>query len=501
MAALLVASEPAFLVLKLAGAAYLIFLGGQALLARRARGAAVADARRARGERPRAAPGPAQQPRQPEDGGLLQQPAAPVRRLVRGLLGLGLAVLRDDDALARRVRDRGRAGPATSCAARACAARSTRSPARRSSRRAAARRRRASRGVVAMERFETIIEPFRSTPSSRTTRTSTRRARTSSSPARRRPTCRSPRRARQASTPVQGQHGRLGARCAARGAPRRRPRRVRHGDEQLGRRAAGQPLEPAGGARGLRSPRRAAVPRRLPLRRERVAHPRARARPGRPRRRRHRPRHGGARRRHDDVRQEGRAGEHRRLAGGARRRARRAVPQPADPHRGLPDVRRPRRPRPRGEAGGRGRRPRLPALPHPLDRLSRRRAARCRRAGRAPDRRPRGLHRRGSAAAPHRAAGVPRPGAGVRAVRRGRRARLRDRQRHVRPAARRQRGARRDRARAPRDPAPHLHPEPHRLRHRGRPGGGGAGERAARAADRRRGATLRHFTARFEPLP
>src|SRR5918998_3105428 len=33
VAALLVASEPAFLALKLAGAAYLIFLGGQALLA------------------------------------------------------------------------------------------------------------------------------------------------------------------------------------------------------------------------------------------------------------------------------------------------------------------------------------------------------------------------------------------------------------------------------------------------------------------------------------
>jgi threonine/homoserine/homoserine lactone efflux protein len=36
VAALVVASEPAFVALKLAGAAYLVFLGGQALLAARA---------------------------------------------------------------------------------------------------------------------------------------------------------------------------------------------------------------------------------------------------------------------------------------------------------------------------------------------------------------------------------------------------------------------------------------------------------------------------------
>jgi hypothetical protein len=50
------------------------------------------------------------------------------------------------------------------------------------------------------------------------------------------------------------------------------------------------------------------------------------------------------------------------------------LPQPPHPHRGLPDVRRPRRPRPRGDRPGpaRGRRRGLPALPRPLDRLPRR---------------------------------------------------------------------------------------------------------------------------------
>ena len=78
-------------------------------------------------------------------------------------------------------------------------------------------------------------------------------------------------------------------------------------------------------------------------------------------------------RRDDDERQEGWAAQHRRLAGDERRRARRALPQPADPDRGLPDLRRPGRSRPRGDRPGspRGRRRGLPALPDPLDRLPR----------------------------------------------------------------------------------------------------------------------------------
>ena len=58
-------------------------------------------------------------------------------------------------------------------------------------------------------------------------------------------------------------------------------------------------------ARGLRPLRRPALPRRLPVRRERVVHPAARGRLRRRAGARHRARDGLARRRHDDVRQEG----------------------------------------------------------------------------------------------------------------------------------------------------------------------------------------------------
>jgi tyrosine phenol-lyase len=52
----------------------------------------------------------------------------------------------------------------------------------------------------------------------------------------------------------------------------------RHDHQQLGGRPARQPREPARGARDLRSSHgRAALPRRLPVRRERLVHPRARA--------------------------------------------------------------------------------------------------------------------------------------------------------------------------------------------------------------------------------
>ena len=155
-------------------------------------------------------------------------------------------------------------------------------------------------------------------------------------------------------------------------------------------------------------------------------------------------------------REEGPAGQHRRLAGDQRRRPGRAVPQPADPHRGLPDLRRARRPRPGGDRPG-------PERVH-------RRATTCatgsarpptsaRRSTSAgvpivrPVGRPRGLPRRPRPAAAHAAAAVPRPGAGGRALRGRRDPRLRDRHRHVRPAARRHRGAGRDGPGAPGDPA------------------------------------------------
>ena len=111
---------------------------------------------------------------------------------------------------------------------------------------------------------------------------------------------------------------------AADGPRRGRPGRVRDHHQQLRRRAAGLAREPARRARAVRPLRGAALPRRLPVRRERLVHQDPRAGPGRPVDPGHRPRHGVARRRDDDERQEGRAGQHRRLAGDERRRAGRA---------------------------------------------------------------------------------------------------------------------------------------------------------------------------------
>ena len=52
-----------------------------------------------------------------------------------------------------------------------------------------------------------------------------------------------------------------------------------------------------------------------------------------------------------------------------------------------------------------------------------------------------------------------------------------------------------------RDPPPHLHPEPHRLRHRGLPPRGRArGHPAAATGSSSEPPALRHFTATFEPL-
>ena len=170
--------------------------------------------------------------------------------------------------------------------------------------------------------------------------------------------------------PVQGQHGRRGTGRVAARARGRRPGRVRDDHQQQRRWAAGVAGQPARGPRGVRRARQAAVPRRLPLRRERLVHPRARAGAGRPRRDRHRARDGIAGRRHDDERQEGPDGQHRRMAGDGRRRTGPGLPEPADPHRRVPDLRRVGRPRPRGAGAGaaRSRRSRLPAIPDPLDR-------------------------------------------------------------------------------------------------------------------------------------
>ncbi len=73
--------------------------------------------------------------------------------------------------------------------------------------------------------------------------------------------------------PVQGQHGCGGAGTNHRGGG---PGAGAVGDgdrhQQLGGRAAGVDGQPAGGARGLRPPRHPLLPRRLPLRRERLVH-------------------------------------------------------------------------------------------------------------------------------------------------------------------------------------------------------------------------------------
>ena len=87
---------------------------------------------------------------------------------------------------------------------------------------------------------------------------------------------------------------------------------------------------------------------------------------------------------------------------------------------------------------------------------------------------------------PHiRAARVPGPGAGRRALPRGRDPRVRDRDRDVRapPGRHRDRGL--DGSRPAGDPAADLHPEPHRLRDRGRALGRRARRGPARPADRR----------------
>src|SRR6266571_4102214 len=143
--------------------------------------------------------------------------------------------------------------------------------------------------------------------------------------------------------PLQGQHGPGRAGGPAGRTGRGGPRRVRHRQQQLGRRPAGVDGEPPGRPKAVRPARRPPVPGRVPLRGERVvrAPPRGGLRgpvhPG------HRAGDGLAGRRHGHEREEGPAGQHRWLAGHERRRPGRAVPQPPDPDGGIPHVRRPGR--------------------------------------------------------------------------------------------------------------------------------------------------------------
>ena len=114
--------------------------------------------------------------------------------------------------------------------------------------------------------------------SSRTTTTSTRRARTSRSRRPRRATSSSPRgRMPAALHPFKGNIdlAALERTLAEDGRPR--PARHGHRDEQLRRRPAGLDGEPARRPRALRQVPEAVLPRRLPLRRERLLHQAARA--------------------------------------------------------------------------------------------------------------------------------------------------------------------------------------------------------------------------------
>ena len=80
LAALIVASEPVFLTIRIVGAAYLLWLGGCAIRAA-IRGEDAHPPPTAAHERAaeRGAPGPAQQPLEPQDGHLLHEPVAAVR--------------------------------------------------------------------------------------------------------------------------------------------------------------------------------------------------------------------------------------------------------------------------------------------------------------------------------------------------------------------------------------------------------------------------------------
>ena len=156
-------------------------------------------------------------------------------------------------------------------------------------------------------------------------------------------------RPRRSSTPSRGTW--TSPRSRRRSPERRRPRAARHGhrDEQLRRRPAGLAGEPARRPRAVRPVREAVLPRRLPVRRERLLHQAPRAGPREADAEGDRPGDVLPGRRLHDVGEEGRPREHRRLPGHERRPLGGGVPQPPDPDRGLPDLRRPRGLRPRGD--------------------------------------------------------------------------------------------------------------------------------------------------------
>ena len=131
LAALLQASAVAFLVLKIAGAIYLVWIGIQML---RARGPAPRAGRRRRPARRTRGGGrcgkACWRPREPEDRRLLHELPAAVRRTATArcfaaFLLLGLDVRRDHAGVARGVRRGSSARVGRSCAARRYAGRST----------------------------------------------------------------------------------------------------------------------------------------------------------------------------------------------------------------------------------------------------------------------------------------------------------------------------------------------------------------------------------------
>ena len=256
------------------------------------------------------------------------------------------------------------------------------------------------------------------------------------------------------------------------------------------------------GRKPVRLLRRAALPRRVPLRRERLLHPAPRARQLLPQHPRHRARDGLLRRRHDDVGQEGPDGQHRRLARASTTTSSPSAAGPcsSSPRASRPTVGSPAATSRRSPSGSRSASSRTTCA-----------TASARRSAS-------GTHSRPSAPrSSARSAATPSsstPGRCSRTSRRwstrarrspsplprGRHPLVRDRHDHVRAPSRRHRGARRDGPRPPGDPAPHLHAVALRLRRRGRLARRPAASSLEGYRITQEPRQLRHFTASFEPL-